>query len=95
MAPELHTEDLPLVTEHSDIYAFASTALQILTGDVPYAYIRQEHKVIAAVRSNQLPLRPSGVGEVGDGVWGVLEGCWGWKPEGRMRMRAVKVALGV
>lgn len=92
MAPELHEQDIPMVTLYSDVYAFASTALQIFSGAPPYLHIRQEFQVVFAIINNVLPPRPLST-ELTDEMWTMLLSCWAYTPSARSRMVDVVRAL--
>ncbi|KAG8951023.1 hypothetical protein FRC04_006884 [Tulasnella sp. 424] len=88
MAPELHEQEIPMVTLYSDVYAFASTALQIFSGAPPYVHIRQEFQVVFAIINNVLPPRPIS-NELTDEIWTALLSCWAYTPSARSRMAEV------
>ncbi|KIO23988.1 hypothetical protein M407DRAFT_26600 [Tulasnella calospora MUT 4182] len=92
MAPELHEQDIPMVTLYSDVYAFASTALQIFSGAPPYLHIRQEFQVVFAIINNVLPPRPLST-ELTDEMWTMLLSCWAYTPSARSRMVDVSLKL--
>ncbi|KAG9023548.1 hypothetical protein FS837_005721 [Tulasnella sp. UAMH 9824] len=92
MAPELHEQEIPMVTLYSDVYAFASTALQIFSGAPPYVHIRQEFQVVFAIINNVLPPRPLST-ELTDDIWTMLLLCWAYTPNTRCRMAEVVRAL--
>ncbi|EIW77962.1 kinase-like protein [Coniophora puteana RWD-64-598 SS2] len=94
MAPELlqalveedwHTP--PRITPSSDVYAYASLALEVATGQVPYPHRRTDHAIIVdVVMRGVRPARPAPGAAAecflrlpGDGAafWDVVERCWG------------------
>ncbi|KAF8589907.1 kinase-like protein, partial [Ramaria rubella] len=100
-APELVQSDDSPTTKASDVYAFASTALELLTGEVPYQGLK-ERAVIMAVTKGVTPRRPeNNVGSRGhscsEEFWSVLESCWKVAPlrpsisEVRGRMRTLSL----
>ncbi|KAG8910858.1 hypothetical protein FRC01_006086, partial [Tulasnella sp. 417] len=90
-SPELWEEDIPK-SFGSDVYAFAMTIVEIITGDVPFAHIRNETSLIIAVmQKDERPLKaplksPSGMSYLN--AWDVAEACWKKDPQDRMTMRA-------
>ncbi|KAJ7855412.1 hypothetical protein B0H13DRAFT_2577765 [Mycena leptocephala] len=82
-APELHRgghNDL-----HSDIYAFACVAHQLLAGKHPFPELRTDGAVIKAVLDGLRPSRPSSCSGTprSDGLWTLLQDCWEELPEKR------------
>lgn len=88
MAPELH-EDGGRMTLKSDTYAWGMTALELMSGKVPYSRIKMPGSVVMEVSRGRVPERPrrggstgGGVGEGGNGVeisdrlWRLLVRCW-------------------
>jgi len=78
-APELVLVKNAQVTKETDVYALASTTLQLLTGDVPYSWERG-HTVLWTVIQKTPPHRPSApllcaITNVDD-LWELLEQCW-------------------
>ncbi|KAG8914078.1 hypothetical protein FRC01_004235, partial [Tulasnella sp. 417] len=88
-SPELW-EDVPK-SFGSDAYAFAMIIVEVITGDVPFAYIGNEAAVILAVmqKDERPPKRPleSATGTLYLKTWEVAEACWKKIPEDRMTMR--------
>lgn len=72
MAPELH-EDGGRMTLKSDTYAWGMTALELMSGKVPYSRIKMPGSVVMEVSRGRVPERPrrgSSMGSVGGGVEG-------------------------
>lgn len=70
MAPELH-EDGGRMTLKSDTYAWGMTALELMSGKVPYSRIKMPGSVVMEVSRGRVPERPrrgSSMGSVGGGV---------------------------
>ncbi|KAF7980407.1 hypothetical protein HWV62_38220 [Athelia sp. TMB] len=66
-----------LISKQSDIYLFGSIILQMLSGKIPYYYIRAQAAVVILVHSGTLPRRPERVqGLSDDKVWGFINKCW-------------------
>jgi len=79
MAPELLDEG----ASHSyktDIYALTMTALEVYTGDVPFAGV-SDPQVIVRVLGNQRPARPAAV--TSDGLWSLWQEGWNQDPTRR------------
>lgn len=79
MAPELH-EDGGRATLKLDMYAWGMTALQLMSGKVPYSRIIMPASVVMVVADGKKPDRPRrGSGkevEISDRLWSLLERCW-------------------
>ena len=99
MSPELFSpehfglkESSP--TKESDCYALGMVIYEVLSGQVPFAPLR-EVVVISKILEDKRPMRPGG--EEGrlftDSIWEVLEHCW--KPQPRERITAKAVLLGL
>ncbi|TFK51372.1 kinase-like protein, partial [Heliocybe sulcata] len=68
-------------TKQSDMYSFAMTMLEILTGRIPFELIRQDSVVILAVIGGARPPRPEG--RIDDSIWEIIETCWTRNPKER------------
>jgi len=86
MAPEL-MDDETRITHGTDIYAWAMTALEILTGVAPFGAKTKGPKIIQMVISGQRPKRVDHpmIEEYSckDELWALLEECWRNTPEER------------
>ncbi|KAF8509129.1 kinase-like domain-containing protein, partial [Hysterangium stoloniferum] len=58
----------------SDVFSFARTVVEVMTGKPPYHYVADDEEVIPIVIKGILPRRPPIFGE--DGLWSFLERCW-------------------
>ncbi|GJJ13662.1 hypothetical protein Clacol_007918 [Clathrus columnatus] len=78
-APELLLSDHAQVTKEADVYAFASTALQLITGEIPYGS-QPERSVLMAVLNHIPPELPSTpLRHLLPGqrkFWDLLMSCW-------------------
>ncbi|TDL23491.1 kinase-like protein [Rickenella mellea] len=77
MAPEVMYSEGPLY-DHSlkaDVYAFAMTVIEILSGNLPFAHIYREGAVILRVIQGERPQHSPGDFTV-PGLWQLLEECW-------------------
>lgn len=83
-APELLLSAQAQVTKAADVYAFASTALELITGEVPYGS-RSERSILLTVLNHIPPDIPSTLlrhylpGQ--DKVWHLLRACWEEVPQ--------------
>jgi serine/threonine protein kinase len=58
-----------------DIYSFGCIMLQVMTGRLPYADVRRDHRVAAQILEGKKPTRPSSPHDV-DYLWDFIEKCW-------------------
>ncbi|KLO07661.1 kinase-like protein [Schizopora paradoxa] len=78
--------------EKTDVWAFGMTILELLSGDVPFAKIRNDLKVIFAIVNKTLPSEPA----LSDGepasdalrgyMWTICSRCWTMEPAQRPTM---------
>ncbi|KAJ3742898.1 TKL/TKL-ccin protein kinase [Lentinula detonsa] len=67
---------MPTLTTKSDIYSFGSVTLEILSGRIPYHYIRGDAQVIFELAHGRKPRRPT-ASIVTDSQWEfILSRCW-------------------
>ncbi|KIL64004.1 hypothetical protein M378DRAFT_163713 [Amanita muscaria Koide BX008] len=81
MAPELF-EDATTPTKESDIYAYAMTCYEILSGDIPFKSVPNEVVIIKKVTEGQRPDRIESFHS--DFMWDIITRCWEQEPEGRL-----------
>ncbi|KIK90982.1 hypothetical protein PAXRUDRAFT_831222 [Paxillus rubicundulus Ve08.2h10] len=76
-APEiLATHDDGLApTEQSDVYSLGSVMLQVCSGEVPYADLRNKVQVLHALTKGVTPSRPV-TPLVNDRMWDFIQRCW-------------------
>ncbi|KAG8953515.1 hypothetical protein FRC04_002357 [Tulasnella sp. 424] len=84
-SPELW-ENAPRTLE-SDVYAFAMTIAEVITGDFPFPDIKNEIAIVLAVREEDKrpemdPKEFNGVSY--ENVWNVAEACWKKEPGARI-----------
>lgn len=72
MAPELLKEPPAKISSATDIFAFTMTCLEIHSGDIPFAGVR-EFQVASQILQSQRPPRPS---NVKDAVWALWQEGW-------------------
>ncbi|KAF8509022.1 kinase-like domain-containing protein [Hysterangium stoloniferum] len=58
----------------SDVFSFARTVVEVMTGKPPYHYVADDEEVIPIVIKGILPRRLPIFGE--DSLWSFLEQCW-------------------
>lgn len=74
--------------KESDVYSFAMTAYEVLTGNMPYAGITGDGPLAIAISGDVRPLRPSNdvMAEI---IWGMVESCWHLEPNLRPPIKEV------
>jgi len=86
--PEI--EDTPNSTKKSDVFGFSMVALEILTGKLPFYYLRADTAVTLCMQSGGRPDRRWCLPTVfTDPMWALLVDCWGQDPDQRPDMGAV------
>jgi len=91
-APELYSRDdmpRPRVTIATDVWAFAMTVIEIMSGDVPFSHFN-DPGVIVHVNSGGRPKREY-YPEIDDGVWDVIQAYWVTQPNLRPTVAALLV----
>ncbi|KZT33312.1 kinase-like protein [Sistotremastrum suecicum HHB10207 ss-3] len=81
MGPELFSEEGHVSVE-SDIYAYAMTSYEIVTGIVPFQNLKAQAIIKAVSIDNSRPPR-KGVRYINDNLWDLLESCWDSNPQKR------------
>ncbi|KIM73779.1 hypothetical protein PILCRDRAFT_828831 [Piloderma croceum F 1598] len=78
-APELYCiyEDhtSPVATAASDVYSYGSLTLQVLTGQVPYHYIKSDLQVVFEIHKGLHPRCPTDE-SVNESHWDFITRCW-------------------
>ncbi|KAG6328965.1 hypothetical protein ID866_10124 [Astraeus odoratus] len=69
-------------TYASDVYSFGSLMLQILSGQIPYDYVKRDEQVLYAIAKGLRPNRPSSE-NITDTYWDFIQGCWSSDPKDR------------
>ncbi|KAG7100169.1 hypothetical protein E1B28_001949 [Marasmius oreades] len=68
----------------ADVYAYACTLLEIITGKPPFPALNDAAVMLCVVTLNIRPNRPTEAGVwCPDNVWGLIEKCWDRKPKQR------------
>ncbi|KIK67862.1 hypothetical protein GYMLUDRAFT_1014143 [Collybiopsis luxurians FD-317 M1] len=80
MAPELLYPLLGIEsykrTTASDMYAYGCLCIELYTGRVPFADVRNEYLVLEKVCNGERPGRPSGPNTMTDELWNLVKCCW-------------------
>lgn len=63
-------------SKEADVYSFGSIMLQVLSGKVPYYYIKQQMQIIMMVVDGKKPRRPEEP-KIAEEHWSMIESCWG------------------
>ncbi|KIL63820.1 hypothetical protein M378DRAFT_164009 [Amanita muscaria Koide BX008] len=91
MAPELMNGDASTPTKESDIYAYAMTCYEILSGDVPFKSVSNDMAIPIKVTKGQRPNRMESFRS--DFMWDIITRCWEQKPEDRLSTEKVMELL--
>ncbi|KAJ6476375.1 TKL/TKL-ccin protein kinase [Mycena sanguinolenta] len=75
-------QETPVLTPRSDIYSFGSVTLEILSGRMPYFYIKTDAQVVIEIHKGNKPRRPA-QSFVTDAQWAFIQRCWAANPEER------------
>ncbi|KAG8775956.1 hypothetical protein FRC12_001173 [Ceratobasidium sp. 428] len=99
MAPELFNSSHSL-TPSCDIWSWAMTALELISGQKPYYNIRPDYEVPNAIRGGQKPVESDypafrEFSPQPDMMWALFEKCWSMKPEDRPTIGQVIEELDV
>lgn len=78
----------------SDVWEFAMTVLEVLTGMDPYPKFRNSNTVCVLLCTPNYsgPERPL-CERISDELWAVMKDCWHHKPQDRTIMAALRDAL--
>jgi len=85
-------ESIPQVTMASDIWAFGMTVLEMLSGRLPFFYLKRDLAVIRCVMRGDQPKHEKYTG-IGGGIWSMLELCWNSDPTQRPSMEFLVLHL--
>jgi hypothetical protein len=75
-------QEPPALTTRSDIYSFGSVTLEILSGRMPYFYIKTDAQVVIEIHKGNKPRRPA-QSFVTDAQWAFIQHCWAADPDER------------
>ncbi|KAG8686317.1 hypothetical protein FRC11_009133 [Ceratobasidium sp. 423] len=93
MAPEMFADDPPVLATPCDVWGWAMTALEIVSGSIPYRQHKQAMTVM--VKVTQGPPKRQDYPEFNkyaykpDEMWNLLEKCWKLEPRDRPEMDEV------
>ncbi|KDQ58159.1 hypothetical protein JAAARDRAFT_177309 [Jaapia argillacea MUCL 33604] len=93
LAPEIlepghNAEVAQALTKEGDVYSFATTALEVITGKAPYFYKKEEFRVITIVVKGDRPIREE-YPPIPDTWWDMMSHCWVQNPQDRPLMTGV------
>jgi len=97
--PDLNYDDdenqaPPNLTKETDVFALSMVALEILTGKLPFFYIRQDTTVIAFVQDGKRPERSRCSPTIfAEPMWELLVNCWDQDPGERHDMDTIVQCL--
>lgn len=75
-------DKMPPLTTMSDIYSFGSVTLEILSGRIPYHYVRTDVQVVIELHNGKKPRRPA-TSFVTNAQWDFIQRCWADNPQER------------
>ncbi|KIJ09818.1 hypothetical protein PAXINDRAFT_17118 [Paxillus involutus ATCC 200175] len=79
-------------TEQSNIYSFGSIMLQVCSGEVPYARLKNDAQVLLALSTGAKPPRPK-TAWMNDRIWDFIQKCWATGELGAQRPSAEEAQL--
>ncbi|KAG9125980.1 hypothetical protein FRC07_005360 [Ceratobasidium sp. 392] len=101
MAPETFTTtDLPQITEANDVWAWAMTALEVISGEIPFRHVKQDSNINLEIlrnpkiRREQYPTFETFAHQP-DALWALFQKCWKLEPTERPKMKEVVEELEV
>ncbi|KDQ08166.1 hypothetical protein BOTBODRAFT_38152 [Botryobasidium botryosum FD-172 SS1] len=86
MAPEIQNQDL---TQACDIYSWAMTSLELLSGKVPFHTTKLPGQVLLKVVRGEHPSRSEYDCTIDDRMWALFERCWSSDPKARPTIQEV------
>lgn len=86
------SDDVPPRNAANDVYSFASSTYEVMSGQTPFDGMRLYNIVVAVARNGHLRLpQPRGIT---DGLWQLLQACWSIDPMHRPNIEDVERRLG-
>jgi len=86
------SDDVPPRNTANDVYSFASSTYEVMSGQTPFGGMRLYNIVVAVARNGHLRLpQPEGIT---DGLWQLLQACWSIDPMHRPNIEDVERRLG-
>ncbi|KAF9646898.1 hypothetical protein BDM02DRAFT_3262038 [Thelephora ganbajun] len=73
----------------ADVYSFAMTSYEVLTGIQPHSGVTVEGKLVMDIGSNTRPPRPKDGATVSKAIWEMMESCWTPEPSLRLSIEEV------
>ncbi|GJJ12478.1 hypothetical protein Clacol_006720 [Clathrus columnatus] len=94
MSPELlQAQAIPAIpTTYSDVWAYAMTVLEVMTGRRPYSPIEAPATLIENISHGELPPRPQRMKvpeQMSNKIWSLCQRCWRVTPRDRLTMSQV------
>ncbi|KAJ3319636.1 hypothetical protein HDV06_006198 [Boothiomyces sp. JEL0866] len=77
IAPERYKRGSKVTGEFLDIFAFAMTSYQILSGSIPFFEETDDDVVKEWIKEGERPYKPS---NIPDSIWDVITSCWAHNP---------------
>ncbi|KAF8996424.1 kinase-like domain-containing protein [Cyathus striatus] len=77
----------------ADVYRLGMTILEVYSGKIPYAHIRNPALVINAIVSGARPPKEACSAVVSNYIWNLMEQCWAHEADNRPAMNLVMVWL--
>ncbi|KDQ58167.1 hypothetical protein JAAARDRAFT_47314 [Jaapia argillacea MUCL 33604] len=91
LEPEQDAEEnevAQILTMEADVYSFAVTALEVITGKAPYFFTNEEFRIIPLVVRGDRPIREK-YPPIPDTWWDMMTRCWAQNPQDRPPMTVV------
>ncbi|KZT40137.1 kinase-like protein [Sistotremastrum suecicum HHB10207 ss-3] len=96
-APELlfppDDEDPVKSTVESDVYAFACTSLEIITGKIPYAHRKNPRSIYADVFNKCMPFTRDMSADLSPALWDLFHCCWSAELRRRPSMAQILASM--
>ncbi|KAH7337642.1 kinase-like domain-containing protein [Rhizoctonia solani] len=86
----LISENTPAATKQSDVYSYGMTALEILSGEMPFAGKNVTWLIRQALAGELLPSRPR---MVENDIWRIILACWAHDPSGRPSISTIRFPM--
>jgi len=96
-APEICSHP-GILSPQSDMFSFAMTILEMITGEAPYAEVRRTTEVLFNMQKGLRPTRPLGDKYVERGLtdrmWELIQLAWAQEPQDRLTSKDFRERLG-